>query len=38
MPGAVVAAGLADRVRSLPAIAADLAGALGSRLGAGAAP
>jgi two-component system chemotaxis response regulator CheB len=38
MPGAVVAAGLADRVRPLPAIAADLAGALGSRLGAGAAP
>ena len=38
MPGAVVAAGLADRVRPLPAIAADLADALGSRLGAGAAP
>jgi two-component system, chemotaxis family, protein-glutamate methylesterase/glutaminase len=38
MPGAVAAAGLADRVRPLPAIAADLAGALGSRLGAGAAP
>jgi two-component system chemotaxis response regulator CheB len=38
MPGAIAAAGLADRVRPLPAIAADLADALGSRLGAGAAP
>jgi two-component system chemotaxis response regulator CheB len=47
MPGAVAAAGLANRVRPLPAIAADLADALrrwrdtappGSRLGAGAAP
>jgi two-component system, chemotaxis family, protein-glutamate methylesterase/glutaminase len=38
MPGAVVAAGLADRVRPLSAIAADLSDALGSPLGAGAAP
>jgi two-component system chemotaxis response regulator CheB len=47
MPGAVAAAGLANRVRPLPAVAADLSDALrrwrapappGSRLGAGAAP
>jgi two-component system, chemotaxis family, protein-glutamate methylesterase/glutaminase len=45
MPGAIARAGLADRVRPLPAIAADLTDALcrwrdqappGSRLGAGA--
>jgi two-component system, chemotaxis family, protein-glutamate methylesterase/glutaminase len=38
MPGAIAAAGLADRVRPLPAIAADLTDALGARLDAGAAP
>jgi two-component system, chemotaxis family, protein-glutamate methylesterase/glutaminase len=46
MPGAIATAGLADRVRPLPAIAGDLTDALcrwrdvppGSRLGAGATP
>jgi two-component system, chemotaxis family, protein-glutamate methylesterase/glutaminase len=38
MPGAIAADGLADRVLPLPAIAADLTGALGARLDAGAAP